>query len=327
MIITVVILNYTVADGVPACLLKSCKKELSKPPHILWRSSLDKGLIPADLLLLFISPVHWGGAEVCPRISNLLPDGQHVFHALRSTLTQLISYWDTILGELEDGNGVDIIYTDFDKVETGVLLHKLKDCGISRRVGSWIAAYLDPSTRQQAFVVDGRVSSLTPVISGVQQGTVLGLILFLIHIRDIDDGLSSITTTSSFDDDTRVQRGIHSHDDCSTLQADFGVIYNKAKNVNMHFNGDKFEWLRIRPNQSISQDHDYLGPDGEIIEVKDNLKDLGVYLSSDLSFKLQVEKVVTSASKLAGWGLRTFRRRSLVTMRMIWKSLVQPKLD
>ena len=156
-------------------------------------------------------------------------------------MTQLISYWDTILGELEDGNGVDIIYTDFDKVETGVLLHKLKDCGISRRVGSWIAAYLDPSTRQQAFVVDGRVSSLTPVISGVQQGTVLGLILFLIHIRDIDDGLSSRTTTSSFDDDTRVQRGIHSHDDCSTLQADFGVIYNKAKNVNMHFNGDKFE--------------------------------------------------------------------------------------
>ena len=242
-------------------------------------------------------------------------------------MTQLISYWDTILGELEDGNGVDIIYTDFDKVETGVLLHKLKDCGISGRVGSWIAAFLDSSTRQQAVVVDGRVSSLTPVISGVPQGTVLGPILFLIHIRDIADGLSSRTTASSFADDTRVQRGIHSHDDCSTLQADLGVIYNWAKNVYMHFNGDKFECLRLWPNQSNAPEHDYLGPDGEIIEVKDSLKDLGVYLSSDLSFKLQVEKVVTSASKLAGWGLRTFRRRSLVTMRMIWKSLVQPKLD
>ena len=61
--------------------------------------------------------------------SRLLPDGQHGFRALRSTLTQLLSYWDTILGELEQGNGVDAIYTDFskafDKVETGVLLHKL----------------------------------------------------------------------------------------------------------------------------------------------------------------------------------------------------------
>ena len=67
----------------------------------------------------------------------------------------------------------------------------------------------------------------------------------------------------------------------------------------MHFSGDKFECLRLWPNQSIAPEHDYLGPDGEIIEVKDSLKDLGVYLSSDLSFKLQVEKVVTSASKLA----------------------------
>ena len=33
------------------------------------------------------------------------------------------------------------------------------------------------------------------------------------------------------------------------------------------------------------------------------------------------------ASKMAGWGLRTFRRRSYTTMRTIWKSLVQPKLD
>ena len=53
------------ADGVPACLLKSCKKELSKPLHILWRPSLDKGLIPADLLLVLIS-----SAEVYPKTTG-----------------------------------------------------------------------------------------------------------------------------------------------------------------------------------------------------------------------------------------------------------------
>ena len=42
-----------------------------------------------------------------------------------------------------------------------------------------------------------------------------------------------------------------------------------------------------------------LGPDGEKIEVKQSLKDLGVHLSSDLTLKLQVEKTVTSASKMA----------------------------
>ena len=80
---------------------------------------------------------------------------------MRSTLTQLLSFWDTILGELEQGHGVDVIYTDFskafDKVEIGVLLHKLRECGIRGKVASWIAAFLDSSTRQQAIVVDGSV--------------------------------------------------------------------------------------------------------------------------------------------------------------------------
>ena len=263
--------------------------------------------------------------------NDLLPSGQHGFRAFRSTLTQLLSYWDTILGELEQGNGVDVIYTDFskafDKVETGVLIHKLKECGISGKVGCWIAAFLDSSSRQQAVVVDGRVSPLTPVVSGVPQGTVLGPVLFLIHICDIANGLSDRTTASSFADDTRVQRGIHSPEDCSILQADLQTIYSWASDVNMHFNSDKFECMRLWPNPTNTPEFKYMGPDGEEIEVKQSLKDLGVHLSSDLSFKLQVEKTVSSASKMAGWGLRTFRRRSLSTLKTIWKSLVQPKLD
>ena len=150
-------------------------------------------------------------------MEDLLPSGQHGFRAFRSTLTQLLSYWDTILEELEQGHGVDVVYTDFskafDKVETGVLIHKLKECGIKGKVGCWIAAFLDSSARKQAVVVDGRVSSLSPVVSGVPQGTVLGPVLFLIHIRDIASCLSEGTTASSFADDTRVKRGISSLDD------------------------------------------------------------------------------------------------------------------
>ena len=226
---------------------------------------------------------------------------------------------------------MDVIYTDFskafDKVETGVLLHKLKECGISGKVGCWLAAFLDSGARQQAVVVNGRVSSLSPVVSGVPQGTVLGPVLFLIHIRDIANGLSARTTASSFADDTRVKRGIETPDDCSVLQSDLEVIYSWAKKVNMHFNADKFECMRLWPITSSAPDYDYLGPEGEVIEVKPSLKDLGVHLSSDLSFKLQVEKTVAASSKMAGWGLRTFRRRSLGTMKQIWKSLVQPKMD
>ena len=207
------------------------------------------------------------------------------------------------------------------------MIHKLKECGISGKVGCWIAAFLDSSARKQAVVVDGRVSPLSPVVSGVPQGTVLGPVLFLIHICDIASGLSEGTTASSFADDTRVKRGISSIEDCSTLQADLQNIYSWASQVNMHFNNDKFECMRIWSKPSSAPDFDYLGPDGEEIVVKQSLKDLGVHLNSDLTFKLQVEKIVSGASKMAGWGLRTFRRRSLATLKTIWKTLVQPKLD
>ena len=188
------------------------------------------------------------------------------------------------------------------------------------KVGCWLAAFLDPNSRQQAVGVDGTVSSLSPVVSGVPQGTVLGPVLFLIHIRDIANELSQGTTATSFADDTRVQRGVNDASDCVDLQADLNLIYNWAESVNMHFNSDKFECLRFWPGSGEPPEFQYKGPDDNDIEFKVDLRDLGVQLSSDLTFRLHVENIVAGASKLAGWGLRTFRRISKGTMKTIWKN-------
>ena len=50
-----------------------------------------------------------------------LPNSQHGFRAFRSTLTQLLTHWDTILTDMEEGKGVDIIYTDFSYYDTIVV--------------------------------------------------------------------------------------------------------------------------------------------------------------------------------------------------------------
>ena len=320
---------------------------------------MDHGLIPPDLLLVLVSPVHKGGSrgsaknfrpvaltshltKVFERVirkvlvkhlekNGHLPDSQHGFRAFRSTLTQLLSYWDTLLDDMEMGKGVDVIYTDFskafDKVETGVLLHELKACGVKGKVGCWLSSFLDPKTRQQAVAVDGRVSMLEPVLSGVPQGTVLGPILFLVHIRNISNDLSVGTTASSFADDTRLQRGISTQDDCSTLQTDLQLIYSWAEKVNMTFNSDKFECMRFWADQANAPTFQYLAPDDEPIQVKTDLRDLGVQLSSNLTFSIHIENTVTAASKLVGWGLRTFWGRGRQVMITLLKSLVQPKLD
>ena len=256
-----------------------------------------------------------------------LPDSQHCFRGFRSTLTQLLCYWDTLLADMELGKGVDVIYTDFskafDKVETGVLLHELKECGVVGKVGCWLSAFLDPHSRKQAVAVDGRISQLEPVISGVPQGP----ILFLVHIMNISQGLSQGTTSSSFADDTRVQRGIYSGTDCSALQADLQLIYNWSEKVNMTFNSEKFECMRYWADTTKAPDYQYLGPDSKPIKVKTDLRDLGVQLSSDLSFSIHIENTVTAASRIAGWGLRTFCSRCRKVILTILKSLVQPRLD
>ena len=347
-------------DGVPAVLLKTCRKQLSLPVYYIWRASLDSGCIPPELLLVLICPIHKGGSRSVPKNYRpvaltshlikifervvrqslvahidklgLLPDGQHGSRARRSTLTQLLSHWDNIMEGLEQAPGVDCVYLDFskafDKVETGVLLHKLKNGRVVGKLGCWLAAFLDSSTRQQAVAVDGRVSALSPVISGVPQGTVLGPVLFLLHIADIARGVSTSTTTSSYVDDTRASRCISDPEiDCQTLQDDLASIYNWAEDVNMTFNADKFECLRFWPGKESEPEGHYLSPDSTPIEVKPHLRDLGVEISSDLTFLIHIENTVTAANKLVGWALRTFRRRSSMVMLTIWKSLIQCKLD
>ena len=71
----------------------------------------------------------------------------------------------------------------------------------------------------------------------------------------------------------------------------------------------------------------YKGPDEKPIKVKTDLRDLGVQLSSDLSFKIHIENIIAAASRIGGWGLRTFWSRGRKVMLTILRSMVQPRLD
>ena len=78
----------------------------------------------------------------------------------------------------------DIVFLDFTKAFDSVpherLLLKLKGYGIE---GNLLQNFL--TNRQHRVVVRGTISSWSSVRSGVPQGTILGLILFLIYVNDI----------------------------------------------------------------------------------------------------------------------------------------------
>ena len=85
---------------------------------------------------------------------------------------------------------------------------------------NWIEKWL--IDRRQRVVVDGEVSNWKAVLSGVPQGSVLGPILFLIYINDLDDDITS--KVLKFADDTKVFRKIKSDAARQHLQDDLNKL-------------------------------------------------------------------------------------------------------
>ena len=219
-------------DGVPATLLKHCKLAMAYPLLLLWNNCLKHGTTPLLLKTSDIAPIFKGGDQGEPsnyrpvaltsyitklfekvirkrmvehlETHNLFNNSQHGFRTGRSCLSQLLAHFDTINSLLERGYNVDTVYLDFskafDKVDHRILLTKLIGFGINKELINWISSYL--TDRIQFVNVNGERSQSAEVLSGVPQGSVLGPLLFLLMIVDID-GEIKYAILSSFADDTR----------------------------------------------------------------------------------------------------------------------------
>ena len=121
--------------------------------------------------------------------------------------------------------------------------------------------------------------------SGVPQGSVLGPLLFLSMINDINDGLQS--TVSLFADDTRIGKSISSEEFREKLQEDLNKLYSWQERNNIKFNGSKFELIRYGRKQDLKDNTMYFSTQPElVIEEAEHLRDLGEILSSDILRKL-----------------------------------------
>ena len=141
------------------------------------------------------------------RINNTLSPYQYGFINKRSTTLQLLNVLDKWTFELDQGKEIEGVYFDFQKAFDSVphkrLLLKLEKIGIKNKSLNWKKDFLE--NRYQVWL-NGALSNIIQVKSGIPQGSVLGPILFIIYVNDNPDNIKS--NIMLFADDAKLFQSI-----------------------------------------------------------------------------------------------------------------------
>ena len=269
-------------------------------------------------------------------MNDLICNRQHGFRAGWSCLTQLLHHFDDALESITNNSDFDSIYLDyakvFDNVDHKLHLKKLQIYGVHSRIIRWIESFLQ--NRKQAVVVDGHLSVLGSILNGVPQGTVLGPILFLVFINDVDRCIMH-SIIRCFADDTRISIAITSEQDVMLLQSDLHNVIEWSSKNNMALHKGKFEYMCHKFNKNhallelpfVSELYKYSVSEETSLEPTYQLRDLGVLVSSNLSWSPHIRSITDKARQKASWVLSVFHTRSPAIMLTLYKSMVRSMVE
>ncbi len=138
--------------------------------------------------------------------------------------------------------------------------------------------------------------------SGVRKGSVLGPVLLLICVRELDDGLTC--KVSKFADYTKIASLVITTLDKEFLERDLDKLSNWAHNCQMKFNVESTVMHIDINNGNV----EYL-MNGVELPVTNTEKNLVVMISDDLKPSNQCSKAVKTANKLVGFSGRTLEHK------------------
>ena len=338
-------------DGIPPKLLLEIVEQISTPLATVFNLALEEGVVPLEWKEANIIPLFKKGSRsksenyrpvsltsvICKLLerlikehlvdflvkNNLINPSQHGFLKARSCLTNILCFLEDVTKWVDEGSPVDIIYLDFkkafDKVPHQRLLLKLKAHGIGNVMINWIEKWL--IDRRQRVVVDGEVSNWKSVLSGVPQGSVLGPILFLIYINDLDDDITS--KVLKFADDTKVFRKIKSDTDRQQLQDDLNKLTEWSEKWQMLFNYGKCKCLHTGHG---NEDAQYTMGD-TVLNTTVKEKDLGLTINADMKVSEQCAIAAAKGNQILGLIRRNIVYKEKELIIPLYQTIVRPHLE
>ena len=265
-------------------------------------------------------------------VNNLITKNQSGFRPADSTTNQLLYLVNEIQEAFENPKCLEVraVFLDiskaFDKVWHDGLIFKLKQNGVCGGLLSLLMSYL--YNRKQRVVLNGSFSNYSQIESGVPQGSVLGPLLFLIYINDLEQNIKS--NIKFFADDTMLFSIVKEPTTSSTeLNHDLDIIGHWAKQWKMEFNPDPtkqatevlFSYKKSSPN------HPQLVFNGSVVAKVKEQKHLGLTLDPLLSFEKHLNEKISKAKKIIGMIKHLSKYLPIKTLDQMYKTLVRPHLD
>ena len=206
------------------------------------------------------------------------------------------------------------------------LIFKMRQNGVSGRVLKLFQDYL--RNRNQRVVLNGFAADYSTIESGVPQGSVLGPLLFLIYINDLEKNMKS--NVNFFADDTMLFSIVNDPlISANELNHDLNIINQWAYQWKMEFNPDPSKQgtevlFSCKQKNPI---HPSLFFNGTLVPKVNEQKHLGLILDSKLSFERHVNEKIIKAKR--GIGIIKYLSKYLPhkTVDQMYKALVRSNLD
>ncbi len=339
-------------DGLPGIFWKSLKNSLCYPLSILFTKSYCDGVLPSLWKKSIVTPVFKKGdptlycnyrpisltciackvMEAIIRdkminyleINNLITAHQHGFLKKHSTGTQLLECVNDWTSAVEMGQCVDVCYIDFsrafDSVSIQKLLYKLNSFGFEGFLLTWLSSLL--LNRTFCVRVNNSISDVAIQTSGIAQGSVLGTLCFIIYINDLPSCVL-YSTVKLYADDVKVFHKFSPLKITDNLQSDLDAISIWAKIWQLKISIEKTFMLHIGSKNTRKM----YNINGICIAVKESIKDLGVYFSSDLSPQMHCFETAKRANRIANAILHSFVCSDVNTYMRAFLAYVRPILE
>lgn len=340
-------------DGITVQFLQTMEDQVAYPLTLLFRKSLSTGHVPNDWKCANVTPIYKKGTKrdpgnyrpvsltsiACKMMESILKEvilshlegnrlisnSQHGFMPRKSCSTNLLEFLEVVTKTVDSGQPMDLVYLDFskafDKVPKERLLAKVRAHGISREVETWIRAWL--TERKQRVMVNGVPSSWIEVLSGVPQGSVLGPLLFVIFINDLDKEAEGISIIRKFADDTKVGQVLDEPQAHTALQNCLDRLCVWTDTWGMSFNVKKCKVIHVGPGNPC---HGYT-MNGNLLDASSEEKDVGVLITDTLKQSRQCEKAAQTANRVLSQICRSFQYRNRHTFVRLYKQHVRPHLE